>query len=198
MTDTKLTKSAGEYWVCSVLATLGWAAALTRDGLERTDVLAAHTETGQQISIQVKAASPASKNWRVNTKAQMPQRHGQEEWFVFVSLTEPGWSAPVGYVVPRDHAAAGAVIAWKNWKLPVVPPLRSRAGTGLEQARMTRTDLAGYKDRWDLLDRPTREVQVLLPTWMREAAGRLGLSPELDEAHPWHKQLPDWRMPTAT
>jgi hypothetical protein len=36
MADTKMTKSAGEHWVCSVLARHGWAAALTRDGLERT------------------------------------------------------------------------------------------------------------------------------------------------------------------
>jgi len=34
--DTKMTKSAGEHWVCCVLARLGWGAALTRDGLERT------------------------------------------------------------------------------------------------------------------------------------------------------------------
>ncbi len=32
MPDSKMVKSAGELWVCSVLARLGWGAALTRDG----------------------------------------------------------------------------------------------------------------------------------------------------------------------
>jgi hypothetical protein len=39
-----MTKNAGEHWVCSVLSRYGWAAALTRDGLERTDILAVQTE----------------------------------------------------------------------------------------------------------------------------------------------------------
>jgi hypothetical protein len=59
MVDTKLVKSAGEHWVCAALAHAGWAAALTRDGLARTDILAVHTGTGQLIEVQVKAASYA-------------------------------------------------------------------------------------------------------------------------------------------
>jgi hypothetical protein len=57
MADTKMTKSAGEHWVCSVLSRYGWAAALTRDGLERTDILAVQTEgSGRQaIEVQVKS-----------------------------------------------------------------------------------------------------------------------------------------------
>ncbi len=52
-----MTKSAGEHWVCSVLARYGWAPALTRDGLERTDILAvqASGSTRTPIEIQVKA-----------------------------------------------------------------------------------------------------------------------------------------------
>ncbi len=57
MADTKLVKSAGEHWVCGVLSRLGWAAALTRDGVARTDILAAHSETGAMIEVQVKTAS---------------------------------------------------------------------------------------------------------------------------------------------
>jgi hypothetical protein len=41
--DTKLTGSAGEHYVCSMLARYGWAPSLTRDGLERTDILAVHS-----------------------------------------------------------------------------------------------------------------------------------------------------------
>jgi hypothetical protein len=38
--DTKLTGSAGEHYVCSMLARYRWAASLNRNGLERSDVLA--------------------------------------------------------------------------------------------------------------------------------------------------------------
>jgi hypothetical protein len=52
-----MTKSAGEHWVCSVLSRHGWAAALTRDGLERTDILAVQTggPGRQTIEVQVKS-----------------------------------------------------------------------------------------------------------------------------------------------
>jgi hypothetical protein len=43
-TDTKQTKTIGEHHVASELARRGWAPALTRDGLERTDILAVLTE----------------------------------------------------------------------------------------------------------------------------------------------------------
>jgi hypothetical protein len=43
--DTKLVKSAGEHWVCRVRSRPGWTAALTRDGIARTDVLAANSAT---------------------------------------------------------------------------------------------------------------------------------------------------------
>jgi hypothetical protein len=36
-------KTVGEHWVCATLARYGWAPALTRDGLERTDILAVST-----------------------------------------------------------------------------------------------------------------------------------------------------------
>lgn len=42
--DTTQTKTIGEHHVASELARRGWAPALTRDGLERTDILAVHTE----------------------------------------------------------------------------------------------------------------------------------------------------------
>ena len=57
MVDTKMSKSAGEHWTCAALSLLGWGVALTRDGLERTDILAVQT-TGDRrmIEVQVKAA----------------------------------------------------------------------------------------------------------------------------------------------
>jgi hypothetical protein len=42
-----MVKAAGEHWVASMLARHSWAPALTRDGLERTDILAAKV-TGER------------------------------------------------------------------------------------------------------------------------------------------------------
>jgi hypothetical protein len=52
--DKKLTGSAGEHMVCGVLAQFNWAAALTREGVARTDVLAVNAETSRTVSLQVK------------------------------------------------------------------------------------------------------------------------------------------------
>src|SRR5690625_7720656 len=67
MVDTKQTKTVGEHHVASELARRGWAPALTRDGLERTDILAVHSGSigRRQIEVQVKAAR--SEERRVGT-----------------------------------------------------------------------------------------------------------------------------------
>ena len=56
MADTKQTKTIDEHHVAAELARRGWAPALTRDGLERTDILAAHADgtDRRQIEVQVK------------------------------------------------------------------------------------------------------------------------------------------------
>ena len=63
--------------MCSVLARLGWGAALTRDGLERTDILAVQAGGNRRmVEIQVKAASDNGRrtNWMIGEKAQQPAR----------------------------------------------------------------------------------------------------------------------------
>src|SRR5262245_37332894 len=110
MVDTKLVKSAGEHWVCGVLAGLGWSAAVARDGFERTDVRAAHAGSRVMIEVQVKTASHTPKpNWRINAKAQRPAA-SDREWFVLVALGATPWQMHRAFVVPRDHIAAAAWI----------------------------------------------------------------------------------------
>lgn len=62
MADRKMTKSAGEHWVCSVLARHNWAAALTRDGLERTDILAVQTEGPHRTTIELQVMAIQAKD----------------------------------------------------------------------------------------------------------------------------------------
>src|SRR3954447_22969012 len=101
--DTRLTGAAGEHYVCSALARYGWAPSLTRDGLERTDILAVHSSTRRLIEIQVKTVRTG--HWMLGRKGLSPDLSGHE-WYVFVLLGEPP-TTPTCFVVPRDHVAAG-------------------------------------------------------------------------------------------
>ena len=187
--DTKLVKARGEHWVCSVLAGLGWSVALTRDGLERTDILASHGTLDRMIEVQVKAASFMPKpNWRVNTKAQQLAR-SEREWFVFVALAKDPWGTNRGFIVPRDHVAATAWLVHQDWLTdPTVAA--GKRNVGLEQARVHAPHFAGYEDRWDLLETPTTTSPVLLSAELRGLAlnERVGLPP----GHPWQSALPAW------
>ncbi|WP_308796342.1 hypothetical protein [Agromyces silvae] len=75
MVDTKQTKTIGEHHVAAELARRGWAPALTRDGLERTDILAVLAEGHQRrlVEIQVKAARGSKVDgisWPLGSKSR--------------------------------------------------------------------------------------------------------------------------------
>src|SRR5256885_482221 len=108
--DNKLTGSSGEHYVCYALARQGWAASLTRDGLQRTDILAVNTDSRRVVEIQVKAAVPVgTPSWMLGTRGLVPAE-SHHEWYVFVALTPSIDRAPTCYVVPRDHVAAATWI----------------------------------------------------------------------------------------
>ena len=189
--DTKQVKTIGEHHVCAVLARWSWAPALTRDGLERTDILAVHVGPGRpRIEVQVKTASGHGDtvNWHLNAKAQQ-LASSDREWFVLVAV-DPDLDAPLrSFVVPRDHVAAAAWISHTDWLTsPSVPPGKRNAT--VEQARVLLPVFAGYENRWDLLTGPTTEVDVRLPPHYRELAldKRVGLPSK----HPWSTDLPKW------
>lgn len=189
--DTKQTKSIGEHWVASELARRDWAPALTRDGLERTDILAVRTVGERlQIEVQVKSAraGDARASWPLGLKSQQPPLHDYE-WFVMVAA-DPNVACPLrGFVIPRSHIAAAAWIAHMGWLTdPNAEP--GKRNVGVDRSRVRLPDLEGYEGRWDLLDRPTTEAPILLPSRFHELAllDRVGLPPE----HPWRDGLPDW------
>ena len=193
MPDTKMTKSAGEHWVCSVLARLDWGPALTRDGLERTDILAVRsTETRRMVEIQVKAANARhrseSTNWPINAKAQQFAL-SEREWFVFVMLPISGWQAPRSFVIPRDHVSAAAWISHQDWRTEP-SAVAGKRNAEVDAARVTLATWLGYEDRWDLLDNSAFDAPVLLPQRLRGLARdpRVGLPPN----HPWTEHLPNW------
>lgn len=186
MTDTKMLKTIGEYWVCAILARFGWAPALTRDAIERTDILAVGTHLADRprIEVQVKAATG---NVPLGKVAQQFAK-SEHEWFAIV-VVEPFPSALRTFVVPRDHVCAAVWIVWRDWITdPTVSP--GKRNTPLERARIPWDIWEGYEDRWDLLGTPTTQVPVLLSRWCRDMAQdvRVGLPP----GHPWNGDLPEW------
>jgi hypothetical protein len=191
MADTKMTKTVGEHWVCATLARHGWAPALTRDGIARTDILAVGTLLPKRptVEIQVKTASDRGKNpsWPLGDITQLTAV-SEHEWFVLVLLPELPLP-PRAFVVPRDHVCAATWIRHQDWFTD--PSAREgKRNSPLSLARIALDVWQGYQDCWDLLGTPTSEVKVRLPHGFRELAKgkRVGLPP----GHPWNKVLPEW------
>jgi hypothetical protein len=99
-----------------------------------------------------------------------------------VDLSQP----PVGFVMARDHAVAGAHIDHSNY-------IREGRGTRtlhMDSSRSGYHVFAGYRDRWDLLDRPTTECPILLPPGFKELACDEEIG--APEGHPWIQGMPPW------
>lgn len=192
MADTKQTKTIGEHLVASELARRGWAPALTRDGLERTDILAVHTGSGRRmVEIQVKSARTvtwAKTNWPLGEKSQQPSAH-EREYFVMVATPNDVTINARCFVVPRAHVAAAAWIAHMDWLTADGVP-RGKRNAPVNQSRVYLPILAPYEDRWDLLDVDESKSPVLLPAAYRDLAlsERVGLP----IGHAWRDRLPAW------
>jgi hypothetical protein len=191
--DRKLRGSSGEHLVCGVLAQFNWAAALTREGVARTDVLAVNADTGKTVTIQVKTTWREKKpktdravGWRLGMKDILPAA-APTEWYVMVKLEGDAPAATSYFVVPRDHVAAAAWIVHRNWQTdPNAKPGTRNASQA--QAIVNETVFADYEDRWDLLGIATNKIPVLLPAWCKQRCklSRVGLPPN----HPWTNRLP--------
>jgi len=186
--DTKQTKTIGEHWAASELARHGWAPAMTRDGLARTDILASHTQTGQMIQVQVKTSMSGGPrtSWMLGTNAQLPSI-ADNEWFVLVAIPKDTTRPPRGFIAPRDHVAAAAWISHMAWLTEPGVPIGQR-NAGVERSRVGDEVFACYEGRWDQLTSPTTEAPILLPpTYHRLALEqRVGLPPD----HPWQTDMP--------
>lgn len=175
MADTKMIKTVGEHWVCATLARHGWAPALTRDGIARTDILAVGTRIPERptAEIQVKTASDRGSrtSWPLGGVTQL-MAASEHEWFVFALLTKPP-QAPRAFVVPRDHVCAATWIVHQNWRTdPSVP--EGKRNAGLNQARIELVVWQGYEDRWDVLGTATSSVPVLRPAGSANEQNRAG------------------------
>lgn len=177
--------------MCSLLAQFGWAAALTREGVARTDVLAVSSESSRTVAIQVKTAwcnSGQRANWLLGAKGVVSAA-SDSEWYVLVKLEGPAPARHRHFVVPRDHVAAATWVVHRNWLTdPEVP--KGRRNTPLSLARVGEVIFQNYEDRWDLLEQSTQDLAVMLPSWCRSRCleNRVGLPPD----HPWNASMPEW------
>jgi hypothetical protein len=163
MVDRKLIKTAGEHWVCATLARHSWAPALTRDGIERTDILAVSTRLAHRptVEIQVKTATGRGSltSWPLGAITRLVAA-SQHEWFVLLLLPRFPLE-PRAFVVPRDHASPATWVVQQNWLTdPSVP--EGKRNAGMSQARIRLIIWQGYENCWDLLGTPTSEVRVRL------------------------------------
>lgn len=193
MADTKQTKTIGEHHVAAELARRGWAPALTRDGLERTDILAVLADgTGRRlIEIQVKTARGPkmdSISWPLGPKSQAPSMH-DDEFIVMVAVPHDEHLQPRIFIVPRIHVAAAAWIEHMDWLTQVGVPAGQRNAT-VDRARVSLATFKDYENRWDLLKGGQRAASVLLPREYRALAmsDRVGLLPK----HEWRRRIPEW------
>lgn len=190
MADTKQTKTIGEHWAASELARRGWAPALTRDGLERTDILAVHTGDDRQlIEVQVKSIRGDAQrtSWPLGEKSQQPPKHAGE-WFVMVAIPADDSRPLRGFIVPRAHVAAAAWIGHWHWFTePGVPT--GKRNVGVDRSRVQIRTFERYEGRWDLLEKPADDAPVLLPPEYRGYAleARVGLP----AGHPWREIMPE-------
>ncbi len=193
MADTKQTKTIGEHYAAAELARRGWAPALTRDGLERTDILAVMAEgAGRRlVEIQVKTARGEKAervSWPLGNKSQAPSAH-EREYFVLVAVPLDHSVRPRSFVVPRIHVAAAAWIAHMNWLTDPGAAIGKR-NAPVDRSRVGVDTFIRYEDRWDLLELDQADAPVLLPPIYREYA----LSPRvgLREDHEWQRGMPEW------
>lgn len=131
--NTKLVAAAGEHYVAYALASLGYIAALVREGSPTIDVLASSIDGARTVGIQVKTTEWAERTRgrgknKVPHELQFPLGHHAVETasshmvFCFVDLRgmlpkEP----PRVYVVPAqvlmDAYAGVDVRQWKYFRL---------------------------------------------------------------------------------
>lgn len=158
--DRAQTGAAGAFYTAGQLSQRGWAASLTIGNMPRTDVVAQHTERGTLIAVQCKASTGV--NFQVGVGGESPPTPEGNEWFVLAELGDPE-ARPEFYVVPRAVVGAYVYIAHRAWLTG-----KSRSDKPHRDSSMRNinaSEVAAYKERWDLLHEPANAVPTWVPDW---------------------------------
>jgi hypothetical protein len=150
--------AAGEFFVAGELARRGWRPSITPRGVERTDVLAQHSESGRVVALQVKTAT--TNAFRLGLKDERPA-HEQNEWFVLVALGEAE-ARPRYFVIPTDVIAGWLYVDHRVWLKGTKRDGTPRKDTAIRVIRMHEID-AVYEEAWDLLKASADKAPVSVP-----------------------------------
>ena len=165
--DTQLTGSAGEFLVAGELARRQWVPSITPRGIERTDVLAQHSKTGDVVALQVKTANPGNA-FRLSPKAEIPAKTWNH-WYVFVSLRGL-MDRPSYFVVPTNVVAALIYVGHRSWLKGTKRDGSARADSSVRAIKVH--ELEGYEDAWGLLLEGADHAPVYLPQWIYNESER--------------------------
>jgi len=167
---TGLTGTAGEYLVAAELSLLGWLATVTIKNAPRFDILAQIPERGFAIAIQTKTASQGN-HFQLGKACEQPPK-GTNEWYVFVQIQGEKQRARF-YVIPTLVVSGGVYAQHRQWLAET-----GRGGKPHKDNPM-RTILparvAGYEDRWDLLQAPADTAPLLIDPVYTEFVDKWGL-----------------------
>lgn len=171
----QLTGAAGEYFVAAELSRRGWAASITPKGVDRTDILAQHLETGSVIAVQVKATTTGTEfTLNVNSEASSD---GDNEWFALVGFTSKG-DSPTYHLLPRNHVA---FLIYTDHRVWLEKPSKSGARHKDTSRRLIRAKhLVDGLGAWDCLTIPTSEIPLRLSPYYASVvadADRHGIAP---------------------
>ena len=159
--STSLSGVAGEYLVAAELSRRGYVASLTLRNTRGIDILASNAKASRLAGIQVKTNQGSRLGWLLTKKAE--DYYDDNLFYVFVNLNDGG--QPDFYVVP-SKVVANAVKESFEWWLRTPGrrgqtrrdnPMRMFADRALQPIREELnkrgkpTNVAGYRDRWDLL-----------------------------------------------
>ena len=153
-----LTGAAGEFFVAAELARRGWRPSITPRGVERTDVLAQHSESGRLVALQVKTAT--TNAFRLGLKDEQPA-YAPNEWFVLVALGDAK-ARPRYYVLPTDVVAGWLYVDHRIWLEGTKRDGTPRKDTPIRAIRIAEIDVV-YEEAWDLLNAPADKAPVRVP-----------------------------------
>ena len=146
--STQLRGAAGEYYAAAELSRREWAASVTPKNAPGTDIVAHDSQTGKLVAVQVKTATGNSP-FRLSRKHEQPTTSAPL-WFVLVRIPDDDGAPPDFYVVPA--VVVSAYVYVRHWVRSARATERAGSPRGQHDMRQIEPDdIAGYRDRWDLL-----------------------------------------------
>ena len=150
---TSLTGATGEYYVAAELSRRGWLATVTIKNAPGTDVLAQELTTKRTVAIQTKT-STGGKSFTLTDRDEQTF-DPDPGWVVLVGLDSPT-DRPSFFVIPRCHLAT-MLYALHHWWLDQ-PGRKGQPHNDTGRRSVQRDSVAGYRDRWDLLNDATEKA----------------------------------------